>query len=619
MSSSSAKAAAEEAIAKIRAGVATEPAATQGQAPARIAPTAFPPAFVEEVKKASEGAVQDDGGNPQPSLEPTYHPPMVETEQKQLMLHGGCAEASLILQQRTYLQVGQTSGAKNWRALEMCTEQQMADMFPYDDMHIVLVLDEDEIKDLYRIRKALEPLSYDRLDLLVWTKTEKDMFPFAPRLAEASPWKLATILKLHRGLVFQGGDCKWAFYAQSSRVSRTAGLQPEIRALRIAPLGENVTRVVTRVPAAPDSMVAIVVPSTVTGDVFSWLGYTGRECVSVPGPIKPETRVVFANLGLQQWAQLVTCYAGVPYFSVMSMDEYLGESFEDDPLVAEIYSYVTHKQRLVPKMWEMIHNYMRQKFPGVYKIQVLAKNKLRVSITTQKEADLFRSSALQELDGMGFVVKDERTQRRMEAEPEISDPESVTSSVAEGKQGVIIYDVPPWIQEADLLQMLDGLQACAPLTEAKRVGWTPGRPQFQAWRVEGPDAAVLAGYIIGASGLSFKRQEIKGITLRDYYTAKKESREFAERRRQGGGRDRDRQWARPSFGRVQGQGQGQGHGQGQGQRPVQDKAGTAGQGQSTGMKSTYVQIAGSAPMDVSSPEKTTEGERREHGKARRKI
>ena len=129
-----------------------------------------------------------------------------------------------------------------------------------------------------------------------------------------------------------------------------------------------------------------------------------------------------------------------------------------------------------------------------------------------------------ELEVMGLNIKNERTNEPVSDFVDGSDTESTASNQSARSQSdksspmdqMVFYDVPPRLQEPDILQMFRNKEKS--VLSASRLSWTPGDINLSAWQIFGQDMMSLNGAVVRDPA---RRQPMYIISLNN--TIRKES------------------------------------------------------------------------------------------------
>ena len=131
--------------------------------------------------------------------------------------------------------------------------------------------------------------------------------------------------------------------------------------------------------------------------------------------------------------------------------------------------------------------------------------------------------------GLKFI--DNRTDQEMGEYGGLSDTDkslSPSCSEGQGEETVIVYDVQPWMKEAEVRSILSATKAAEP-KRLRPVSWRPGDMDLAAWRVQGPGVEAAIGSVIRDSTTG---QNVYVISLRQYSSERTRKRESAKRRRE---------------------------------------------------------------------------------------
>ena len=123
---------------------------------------------------------------------------------------------------------------------------------------------------------------------------------------------------------------------------------------------------------------------------------------------------------------------------------------------------------------------------------------------------------MHELKAKGLLFKDERAQGWVNDMHAESDRDYVASSDSGAPEGMIVYDAPPWLDDASLKTKLQA--ATIHIEKATRMAWNPGKPTRAAWRVSGHGLKGKEGMLLHDR---WSNADLTLISLSEYQEIKK--------------------------------------------------------------------------------------------------
>ena len=512
----------------------------------------------------------------QTQLAPTRGASLLANEQMKLMLHLDWDRADLLWEAAETFPGKSTEVMLDWHHLltmQPAMLRQTLAKVP-NKANLLIVLEEHEVPLLAKLRPAVEEVDPEGLYLLIFKKGDEPLFPAAPQLVESLPWTMGSIMRPSRPLHFvqvqgtpqgsqlqqaaptpaeataaaaatagapvepmafvapQGRPPTWAWCCSSTRAQRQNGLQPTYGTLKLSAPEEGIKRIQITLPTAPPDMHAIQVATGELPAMLAWLQRSGAACHSIPGRAHGASRVVFHSLSGDDLGAITARWEGTPHFAVMTLGEYGGQELSPCPLVVECYSRKPLRAKLAPHMWQMVDRLLSS--IGVsYSLQYTAFNKVRFGLASEECVTQFFKSGVPELQARGLFLKNERTQLLLVGDDLEEEDSTASEAGSDGSAGrglarfAIVFDVPPWHTET---QLLAALATAAPnLTSAVQLQWTPGSPVLAAWKVQGEAAAALESAILVDSETG---TQIGVMSQREFQADRRQRAEAAARRQQ---------------------------------------------------------------------------------------
>ena len=533
----------------------------------QMAPSDSPMAqAIGGIASATRERVTEIRGENQAMMKPDKADKIAQQEQEQLVLHFEWETFSMMMQEQTRM-TGE-GGQLKCSAVANLDDSGALQVNAVEGQNVLLVLHQKQLPTLKGLeRMLLQTWKCDRIDVLIQVDGDEGLFPLAPDIQGAIPWKTHAIRKLSRAVEMEAGQPLWFVVAQSSARSRSQGIQPAYQTVRMLPRGEAIRALTVKVPEPPANLHAVQVSNPLLTATMKAMGKKGAEWHSVPGRTPGSARVVFHQMEQEERDDLEKELMDTPWFACMPIKTYDGSDLKEASLVAQCFPRRENADRLAPYMWATARKASLQFLPGERaKVQVMGKAKLRIGIDSQDDADLWLREVLPRLISEGYLVKDERTDRFLGEEGAVLSDDSASDGGGDGSEA-IIYDVPSWILPEGVLDILKSAGFHA--RSIMNAPWTPGDMSLRAWRVTGAGMAGAAGTML--------RDPSSGATMyiisqRQYVAEKKAQQEASKRRREGATRRSQNRGQRPSYAAVLGKGgkggwdKEEGRGGGRGQR-----------------------------------------------------
>uniref|UniRef100_A0A7S1I4D1 Uncharacterized protein n=1 Tax=Eutreptiella gymnastica TaxID=73025 RepID=A0A7S1I4D1_9EUGL len=266
--------------------------------------------------------------------------------------------------------------------------------------------------------------------------------------------------------------------------------------------------------------------------LLDFLDKRGSAAHNIPGRAKGVTRTLFHDMSQEQLQAITSKWGDTPHFALTTLGEYGGQEISPCLLVIEAFIRRTQKAKKAPYLWRMLDRTLAQSGVG-YALQYTAYNKVRLGIQTGQDAVRFHEACVPEIQALGLLLKDERTQQFILGD-ELAES-TATEAESEGEPGAgrglaqfcVVYDVPPWHDEKEPLEALS--QVAPTLTSATRLSWSPGSPVLAAWKVQGSGAAALESTLLEDSQTG---TQMGVMSQREFQADRRQRAEAAARRQQ---------------------------------------------------------------------------------------
>ena len=490
-----------------------------------------------------------------------------DLEQQKLMLLLQWDTVSYVLQEQETFKVA-TDRQKAWSGIVGLGQSEMdaalKDLKP--GMDLLVVLEEGDLPKLEKLAGVLDRKEVGTVGLLVFRDQDRPLFPAALELTERLPWKAGELFQLSRQIHHQGTDSapmqgrpRWAVAITATKEERSNRLQPKYGHLVLSAVDRPLEKLEVPIVAPASDLHAIQVDGRHLGELNEYLGKSGAACRATLGKPRGASRVVFARLDEEWAAALHAKWVDTPHFALMTIGEYEGPALAGCPLVVEVFCRSALKGRMAGHLWAQVDKALS----GLHiehVQQIAAFNKLRVGLPTVGAAEAFRELALPQLQS-SYRIKDERTQQFLTSYADDTASEASESGSEAGSEGytrqtasaVVLYDVPSWYEQQDLLEMLAGV---AEVEKASPLEWTPGSPALAAWRLDGAGVEALADrLLVSVDGLT----KVSAISNREYLQMRRSFQERQDRMRAGRMQGRPPTYAAAAQSRP-GKGKGKGKG-----------------------------------------------------------
>ena len=470
--------------------------------------------------------------------EPATAPLIEQNEQEQLAYQFQWEHFYQIFQEETRLSTDRK--AVRWSQLARMSEQQIREAFPDPDCDVIFVVSYNEVHQLKEFGdKFISTARINRCDLLIVSEDDKPLFPNAgPFLEKTVPWHLDEVFKLGRAVVTMGGPELFCFVATSSASGRQNRLATVFQRKKLLAQGLGAIHFELSVPTSDEPWYAVTAEDKAIPGLLEGLGRKGPQCISNPHRNIRGARVIWHQLQPDDMKGMLTAYKNCPFFGIMREDEFLGDEMESCPLVLQLFPKANVRQAVSPYMWHMIHSSLSQHLPDdtFVSIQLASKTKVRVGLKDVSAAQMWLLRAKFELEVMGLNIKNERTNEPVSDFVDGSDAESTASNQSARSQSdksspmdqMVFYDVPPRLQEPDILQMFKNKEKS--VLSASRLSWTAGDISLSAWQISGQDMMSLNGAVVRDPA---RRQPMYIISLQQYNQERVDQRRKAKDRRSG--------------------------------------------------------------------------------------
>jgi len=504
---------------------------------------AFSPSLTQEVREVRESGEK---------LLPASGGELLQNEMKKLMLHLHWDAADYVWQASSTFSQLRPGVALDWHHLLAMGKTQLQQTLATAQRkkNLLIVLEEQEIPLLRKLVPAVEEMDPDGIFLLILKQEDEPLFPAGPALAEKIPWTMGHIMRLSRPLHFEQGSKRpagqepsvqfqapggrppaWAWACSGTAAQRSNMLQADYGVLKLSDPSEGLAKLTVALPPPPANMMAVQVATDVLPGLLEYLDRRGTAAHNIPGRAKGVTRTLFHDMNQEQLQAIASKWGDTPHFALMALGEYGGQDLANCHLVVEAFVRRSQKAKKAPYLWKTLDRILVQSGVG-YALQYTAYNKTRIGIHTGTDALRFYEACVPEMQALGLLLKDERTQQFIIGD-EVTET-TATDTDSDGEAGVgrglsqfcVVYDVPPWHSDQELLEALS--QVAPGLTAATRLTWTPGSPVLAAWKIQGPGAAALEATLLedAQSGTQM------GVMSQRTYQADRRQRAEASARRQ---------------------------------------------------------------------------------------
>lgn len=423
-------------------------------------------------------------------------------------------------------------------------------IFPGQSIHLLhVVSDREAILQSWKLMDMTKDLwkKVHRISMIVICEDERMIFEFVGAIANQLPWHAQTVRKTERHIKgsISGEEMRKSIVVidTTADFQTETALAPEVSSMRM--MKEGVSPVVFRVEDAKMKDVwAIQVHRDLVKEVCKdILDSTPTALGSVIGADRYESRVVFPRISDAKVEEIVKKYAHTSRFSAVPLQVYTGESFREAAQILEGFTRAAHKETESPFMWQTLtrvalqHNFKLD-------IQLRGANKARLGFATTEDFTVFMDKAIADLREKGYVFKIERSGQYVNDE---DDAESfISDSTITSSDAAYITDVPPWLQESELKEMLKDIENLVVCATFHNVGMASKK----TWKLKAPDVADKSGRVVKTSS-----GEMMGIIIsaREYLERKQESQSKPKSNTypSQGSRDKRppsiRQWKGPEF------------------------------------------------------------------------
>ena len=276
----------------------------------------------------------------------------------------------------------------------------------------------------------------------------------------------------------------------------------------------------------------VQIGNSIIPQVLKTTGKKGSEHATSEGRTKGQSRLVLHTMQRDELESMIHSLADTPWFAVSTAKVHSGRAFLHCHVVAKCFLVGPHEDEIAPKLWSIICTTAAAALtPGFadFQTQVLNASKVPLGVTTAKAAETWVPTVLPEPEMTGIQVKNERKQQHLGDGDALSDGSPwLASSMAEGADKIIMYDVPIWTKEREGRKLVESTSAeNAPELEFVRgAPFTPGDATLVACRIRGQRLQQLAGCILRDSTT---RDNIYVMSGKQYAAARQRRREGAKK------------------------------------------------------------------------------------------
>ena len=459
--------------------------------------SAFNTFAVERVKAAREHVEK--------ASKPASGTTMSDGDIEQFLLLYRWKSVGKIFQVETLFPSKPENSTVRWSALKEFTREQMKQLMAHQSMDVLVVVAGEDMDAFHKHALQLcSKVECGRVDVLIQLKDAQPILPnLGPRRADKIPWPVRSVSAFSRAFKMSDGPCKDFAVVLSSQKERQAKVQPRFGpAICLMDLGESIgLRPITlRHPAENEYVVQIgyrIIPQ-----VLKTMGKKGSEYATTQGRTKGQSRPVMHTMQPDDLEFMIHSLADTQWFAVSTAQAHSGRAFLDCHLVAQCFLVGPHEDEIAPKLWSIIYKTTAAALTSGFtylQTQVLNAYKIRLGVATENAAEMWLSMVLPELEMTGIQVKNERAQQRLGDGDALSDGSAGSaSSMAEGADEIIMYDVPIWTMEREVRELVESASAenTPELERVRRAPFTPGDATLVAWRIRGQHLQQLAGCIL---------------------------------------------------------------------------------------------------------------------------
>ena len=389
-----------------------------------------------------------------------------DTEQEQMMFQFMWEYVDYILQNETRLSDGENP-AMRWSAVSDLAASDIEAQFTPShglDPHLLIVSHFNELSQLTGFFQSLQQtVSPDRIDTLILMDTDRPLFPLTgPQIEGLIPWKCREICKLSRPILTVDDTQLHAYVATSDLSFRHQGLAPKFSIKKLLAAGISVLQWALDFLEAPDNLFVVHAEDKAIPSLFSGMGRKGNKMIATKSKIVKGRKVIWHVFPPNEIEMVLQAYKGCPYFALMFEAEFEGTIFEECPLVMQLYPKTSQKDAVAPFLWHQIHSSLCQSDldSAAFALQLTGRFKLRLGFKSQEEGIKWFDSVRYDMDALGILFKDERTNKRISDLLEASDSESTASSKSSAapyrpgppdQDNMVLYDVPMWMEDEQQL------------------------------------------------------------------------------------------------------------------------------------------------------------------------
>ena len=164
-------------------------------------------------------------------------------------------------------------------------------------------------------------------------------------------------------------------------------------------------------------------------------------------------RMVYHTMEDHKLSDMLNHVSETPFFAAMRYDEFFGKEFQSCPMVMHCFPRGRNDE-LNTQLWWLICSETQKLIPREkFSLQVTARNRVKLGFSEASHFEEWQRDAMPELIVGGLKFIDDRTDEEIGEYGGLSNTDkSISSSCSEGQgeEAVIVYDVQPWMKEAEV-------------------------------------------------------------------------------------------------------------------------------------------------------------------------
>ena len=346
-----------------------------------------------------------------------------------------------------------------------------------------MVVVEEDMDAFHRQASQLcSKVECGRVDVFLQLKDAEPILPnLGPKLADKIPWPVRNVSTFSRAFKMSDGSRKDFAVAFSSLEDRKAKLQPRFgSAVCVMDPGESTGLRPITLHRPDENQYVVQIGNRIIPQVLKTMGKQGPEYATTQGRTKGQSQLLMHTMQPDKLESMIHSVADTPWFAVSTAKAHSGRAFLDCHSVAECFLVEPHKDEIAPKLWSIIYKTTAAALTSGFthfQTHVLNAYKIRLGVATEKAAEMWLSTVLPELEMTGIQVKNERTQQRLGDGDALSDGSAGSaSSMGQGADEIIMYDVPIWTKEREVHELVESASAenTPELEYVRRAPFTPG-------------------------------------------------------------------------------------------------------------------------------------------------